>query len=102
VDASFSLEPEEFASLCLEAERAWKALGQVHYGPTVAEEASKTFGRSIYITKDLSAGDRLSVENVQVIRPGLGLKPKYFDIVMGRRLKTSVRRGTPLSWALIE
>jgi len=98
VDAAFSLEPEEMRMLVEETKRAWQALGTVRYGPTESEEKSLKFRRSIYIVKDLKAGDVLSPENIRIIRPGYGLSPKYYDVVLGRRVREDVRKGTPLSW----
>jgi N-acetylneuraminate synthase len=100
VDASFSLEPEELAALVTETERAWQALGQVRYGPTEAEASSRVYRRSLYIVRDMARGDVLSPENLRAIRPGLGLAPKYYDQLLGRRLARDARRGTPLSWDL--
>ncbi|MDO8343829.1 MAG: pseudaminic acid synthase [Cellvibrio sp.] len=98
VDSSFSMEPAEMAQLVLETERAWQALGQVSYGPTDAEKKSSQFRRSLYVVQDLQAGDVLTCENLRAIRPGLGLPPKYLDLVMGKTVKQDVKRGTALSW----
>jgi pseudaminic acid synthase len=102
VDSTFSMEPAEMAQLVIETERAWQALGKVSYGATAAESKSLLFRRTLYIAKDLQAGDMLTPENVRAIRPGLGLPPKYYDIVMGKRINQSVVRGTPLSWELLK
>jgi len=101
VDAAFSVEPEEMSLLVTETERAWQALGNVFYGATAAEEKSKMFRRSLYVTKDIMAGETLSPENIRAIRPGLGLPPKYFDQLLGMRVSVDVKRGTPLQWALL-
>lgn len=101
VDSSFSMEPAEMAQLVLETERAWQALGQVSYGATVAEEKSIVFRRSLYVVKDLQAGDKLTADNVRAIRPGLGLPTKYLEQVLGKSVKQSVARGTALSWDMI-
>jgi len=98
VDSSFSMEPSEMAQLVVETERAWQALGRVSYGATEAEKKSIVFRRSLYIVKDLQAGDSLNNENVRAIRPGLGLPTKYHDQVLGKTVKHSVVRGTALSW----
>jgi N-acetylneuraminate synthase len=98
VDSSFSMEPAEMAQLVVETERAWQALGQVSYGATEAEKKSIVFRRSLYVVKDLQAGDSLNNENVRAIRPGLGLPTKYLDQVLGKTVKHSVVRGTALSW----
>lgn len=101
VDSSFSMEPAEMMQLVVETERAWQALGQVSYGATEAEKKSVQFRRSLYIVKDLKAGDVLTKENVRAIRPGLGLPTKYLEQVLGKQVKQDVKRGTGLSWGLI-
>ena len=102
VDAAFSLEPAELARLTQDAEQAWRALGGVSYGPTAAERGAVRRRRSVYVTADLQAGDVLTRDNVRCIRPGLGLAPRHFDEVLGRRVVRAVRRGTPLSWDLLD
>jgi N-acetylneuraminate synthase len=101
VDSTFSMEPVEMASLVVETERAWQALGGVNYGPTGAEKKSLQFRRSLYVVQDLKAGDALTRENVRAIRPGLGLPPKYLDEVLGKRVRRDVKRGTALDWELL-
>ncbi|MDT9547572.1 MAG: pseudaminic acid synthase [Chlorobium phaeovibrioides] len=100
VDSAFSMEPDEMAQLVAETERAWQALGNVSYGPAEAEKKSIQFRRSLYIVKDVKAGDVLTAENVRAIRPGLGLSTKYLDVVLGKRVKHDVERGTALEWKL--
>ena len=101
VDSAFSLEPDEMRSLVVETERAWQSLGQVCYGATAAEEKSKVFRRSLYIARDLHAGEVLDASAVRAIRPGRGLPPKYIDIFLGKAVKWDVKKGTPLSWDLV-
>lgn len=101
VDASFSMEPAEMSSLVVETERAWQALGSVSYGATAAEEKSKVFRRSLYVAADMKAGDILTPANLRAIRPGLGLPPKFMEIVMGKAVKVDVKKGTALFWDLL-
>jgi N-acetylneuraminate synthase len=101
VDSTFSLEPHELRALVHETRQAWEALGAVSYGPTEAELASLVFRRSVYIARDLEAGDLLSTDNLRCVRPGLGLPPKYYDILLGKRVTRAVRRGTRATWDLI-
>lgn len=101
VDSAFSLEPAELALLRTETERAWQALGGVVFGGTVAEKKSLVFRRSLYVVRDVAAGEALSPENVRAIRPGHGLPPKFYDQVMGIRVKAPIARGTPLDWSLL-
>lgn len=102
VDSTFSLEPKEMAQLVTETERAWQALGCVTYGPTSTEKKSVMRRRSVYITKDLDAGTVLSKENMRCIRPGHGLPPKHYENLIGKRIKESVKKGTPVKWELVE
>jgi pseudaminic acid synthase len=101
VDSTFSMEPEEMAALVVETERAWLALGQVYYGLTQKEQKSLIFRRSLYVAEDLAPGDALTENNLRIIRPGLGLPPKYFETLIGKRVGRAVRRGTPMSWDLL-
>ena len=101
VDSAFSLEPEELRMLVVETERAWQSLGQVTYGPSEAEKKSLMFRRSIYIAADLKAGDVLTPENLRCVRPGKGLPPKYYEMLLGRRVNQDVKKGTPMGWGLI-
>lgn len=102
VDSAFSLEPAELQTLVVESERAWQSLGCVTYGASAAEKKSLVFRRSLYVVKDVAAGDVLSAENVRAIRPGLGLPTKFLDLVVGRRAKEPIVRGTALRWDLLE
>ena len=102
VDASFSLEPGELASLVVETERAWQAMGQVRYGATQAEKQSLMYRRSLYVTRDMQAGEQFSADNLRAIRPGLGLAPKHYDALLGRRARQALKRGTALDWAFVE
>ena len=100
VDAAFSMEPHEMAQLVTETERAWRSLGRVSYGPTSAEKPSLKHRRSLYVTEDLQPGDVLTRANVRAIRPGLGLPPKYLDMLLGRRVTKPVKKGTPVTFDL--
>ena len=101
VDSAFSMEPAEMAQLVIECTRAWQALGCISYGATEAERKSLQYRRSLYVIKNLKAGDVLTKDNVRAIRPGLGLATKHLPQVLGRSLKSDVRRGTALQWKML-
>ncbi len=102
VDATFSLEPPEMASLVLESERAWQSLGKVVYGPASTQEhKSLGYRRSLYFVRDMSAGEFIDAEAVRAIRPGFGLAPKYLKVVLGMRVRENIKRGTPVGWDLL-
>ncbi|WP_255574656.1 pseudaminic acid synthase [Halobacillus sp. Nhm2S1] len=101
VDAAFSLEPDEMESLVKEVNRASQSLGNIIYGPAEGELDPRRRRRSIYISAPMCKGEVLTRENMKIIRPGLGLPPKYFDHLLGKTIKADVKEGTPLSWDLI-
>jgi pseudaminic acid synthase len=98
VDSAFSLEPEELKALVTETERAFLALGNIQYGVQKAEEKSLLFKRSIYVSKDVKPGDVFSSDNLKIIRPGYGLAPKFWDAIIGKKVKEAIQAGTPLTW----
>ena len=101
VDSDFSLEPKEMEYLVIETERAWQSLGEVFYGPTEDEMSSKRHRRSLYIAEDMKKGEILTKKNLRIVRPGLGLAPKYFDILIGKKVNKDVKKGTALNWELL-
>ena len=101
VDSTFSMEPEEMKALVTESERAFLALGNVQTFVQKAEEKSKVFKRSIYIVKDIRAGETFTRENIRTIRPGDGLAPKYYDSLIGKKAKTDISRGTPMKMEFV-
>nr|WP_258040729.1 pseudaminic acid synthase [Pseudanabaena sp. BC1403] len=101
VDSAFSMEPEEMRQLVIETKRAWQALGKISYGVTEAEKKSLMYRRSLYISQDMQKGDILKPENLRTIRPGLGLAPKYYDVLLGKAVKQDVKKGTPMSWEML-
>ena len=96
VDSAFSMEPHEMKDLVIQTRQAWEALGNVSYGVTEQEKNSTQFRRSIYVSKNIKAGDILTPENVRVVRPGYGLAPKYWETVLGKRANKDMVKGSPL------
>jgi N-acetylneuraminate synthase len=101
VDSTFSMEPEEMALLVCESERAFQAMGSIMYGPTEKEKNSLQFRRSIFIASDTHAGEALTTKNLRIVRPGSGLAPKFYDVVLGKTLKHDAKKGTPLRWDML-
>lgn len=98
VDSAFSMEPQEFKEMITEINKAKDAVGNVHFGLTESELRSRVFRRSIYISEDVKQGENFTTKNIRVIRPGLGLEPKYFETVLGKVAKQDYKKGTALSW----
>lgn len=102
VDAAFSLEPDELKALVVETRRAALSLGQVSYGPTEQEKPSLRYRRSLYVTQDMRAGDTFTRESLRAIRPGLGLAPKFYDLILGEKIVRDAAKGTAVSWDLLD
>ncbi|WP_424244270.1 N-acetylneuraminate synthase [Elusimicrobium posterum] len=102
VDSAFSMEPAEMKALVNDSADALKALGKVSYEVTEAEKPSLKFRRSLFVVKDIKKGEALSAENIRSIRPAYGLAPKHYEAVLGKKAKTDLEKGTPLSFDLIE
>ena len=102
VDAAFSLEPDELKMLVAESCSASQAIGRIMYGGDSSEQESKKYRRSIYISKDVEAGESLTKYNIKIVRPGLGLSPKYYEDILGYKVINSVKKGTAVTWQLFK
>lgn len=97
-DDSFSLEPTELKSLCIDTKSVWSAMGRVNYDKKESEKGNVKFRRSLYFTQDIPKGGIITEDNIRSVRPGFGLPPKYYYEILGKRVKHDVNRNTPTSW----
>jgi len=100
-DASFSIEPNEFAEMVKNIREVEQAKGVVNYELNEKTRKSREFSRSLFTVQDIVAGEAITSENVHSIRPGYGLHPKYLPDVLGKTAKTNINKGTPLSWEVL-
>lgn len=100
-DSAFSLEPQEFKAMVEAIRTAERATGSVHYGIGRKETESRAFRRSLFVVKDMRAGEEFTVETVRSIRPADGLHTRFLDQVLGRHASRDIERGTPLAWNLV-
>lgn len=101
-DSSFSLDPSEFAELVKTIRDTELALGKVNYSLTDKMKRIRDFSRSLFVCKNVTAGDTITSENVRSVRPAHGLAPKYYSLVIGRKFSRDVAYGEPLSRGMIE
>jgi pseudaminic acid synthase len=101
-DAQFSMEPEEFSRMVEDVRAAAQAVGRIDYSLSEAKRGSRKFMRSLFVVEDIAEGQTFSRRNVRCIRPGDGLSPSTMGEILGRKAKTDIARGTPLSWKLIQ
>jgi N-acetylneuraminate synthase len=100
-DSAFSLEPHEFRAMVEAVRTAEKALGEVHFGLSAKEQASRVFRRSLFVVQDMKKGESFTAANVRSIRPGNGLHTRHLPEVLGRKAARDIERGTPLEWDLV-
>ena len=101
-DSAFSMEPEEFARMVTDIRIMEKALGSSEYKLTDTQKLEHGGSRSLFVVKDISPGEILTPENIRSIRPGNGLHTMYYEEVLGKKAKTFLKKGTPLSRELME
>jgi pseudaminic acid synthase len=95
------LEPHEFKAMVDAVRTAERALGEVHFGGSGKEEASRAFRRSLFVVEDVKQGEAFTEANVRSIRPGNGLHPRHLAEVLGRKAAQGIKRGTPLRWEFV-
>ncbi|RAK12632.1 N-acetylneuraminate synthase [Halanaerobium saccharolyticum] len=101
-DSSFSMEPDEFKKMVNDIRAAERAIGKIDYSISEKEKNSRIFRRSIFAVEDIKAGEEITEENIKIIRPGFGLKPKHWDNVLKTKAIKDIEKGTPLSWSMIK
>ena len=100
-DSSFSMEPEEFATLVNDVTNAKKTMGVANYKLSEGEERSKLFRKSIFIAEDVEAGTVLDEKNLRVVRPSNGLHPRYYNQLLGQKVTRDIKKGTPFDWSMV-
>lgn len=101
-DASFSMTPDEFKQMVADIRHVEQALGVPTYGVSKQEESSMVFRRSIFAVKDIKEGEPFTEENIRIIRPGYGVKPKYIKDILGLKADHSIERGTPITFSSLQ
>ena len=102
VDSAFSMEPEEFKEMVDNVRVIEKALGKATYELTEKQEKSRKYSRSLFVAKDMKAGEVFTPENLRSVRPGCGLHTKYYEELLGKRIAKDAKLGTPMSWELVD
>ena len=101
-DSHFSLEPDEFKQMVKSIRNVEKALGKPTYSIWKTEEKNKVFKRSIYVVKDIKKWEKLTKENIRIIRPGYWLEPKYYEEVLWKTVNQDLEKGTALKWEYLD
>ncbi len=101
-DAAFSMEPEEFKEMVDHIRMIEKAVGKVTYELTPKQLKSREHSRSLFVARDMKAGDVFTADNLRSVRPSCGLHTKYYEDILGKKIKKDATLGTPMSWDLVE
>ena len=101
-DAHFSLDEKEFTEMVNAVRNAESMVGEVDYKMTEKKKKSRQFSRSLFIVKDVKAGEKITLENVRSIRPGFGMHPKYLSELLGKEFNQNIKVGEPLTFNLIK
>tara|TARA_A100001015_G_C14985219_1_gene711241 strand:- start:380 stop:1423 length:1044 start_codon:yes stop_codon:yes gene_type:complete len=101
-DSEFSMDPSQLEDLVKDTKTAWKALGSGRFERAAVEKSSIQFRRSIYFINDLKKGDFIKENDIKRIRPGYGIKPKFFNEIIGKKILKDVQRGDPVKWEVLE
>ncbi len=99
VDSTFSIEPKELKQLVDESYKAWSSIGKPYVGPTKDEIKNLKHRRSIYVTKEIKKGDKLTIDNIKIVRPAKGLHPRYFKTAIGKKVLKNLRKNMPLNFS---
>ncbi len=100
-DSYFSLDEIEFKSMVSAVRMAETIIGEVDYSLTDKQKSTREFAKSLYVSDDVKLGDVLTSENVRSVRPGYGLHPKYLYDVIGKTFISDIKKGTPLSFEIL-
>ena len=102
LDSEFSFGPQKMEKLILQSKLVWKSIGKIKDEIPRAEKLYKKFSRSIYACKNISKNEKITKKNVRVIRPGFGMKPKFFDKIIGKKASKNIEMGEPISFNKIK
>lgn len=101
-DSAFSMEPEEFRLMVDNIRKIEAALGRVTYGLTPKQEREREHSRSLFVARDIKAGEVFTPENLRSVRPAEGLHTMYYEEILGRKAAKDALLGTPMSWELVD
>lgn len=101
-DAAFSMEPQEFKQMVARIRDVEKSIGKVNYDLSIETKKNRNFAKSLFVIKDVKKGDVIDSNNVRAIRPGYGLLPKHWKKVDGKVFTADYKRGTPLTFDMIQ
>lgn len=101
-DSAFSMEPEEFRDMVKNIRIIEQSLGKVTYDLTPGQTREREHSRSLFVARDMKAGEAFTPENLRSVRPANGLHTMYYEEILGKKIKVDAKKGTPMSWELVD
>jgi len=98
-DHPHSLDKKEFSDMVSNIRLMEKALGSSK--KDVVEEEQETVyvqRRGLYASKDIAEGEIITNDSIDVLRPALGILPKYKDVIVGKKAGSNILKGEPIYW----
>ena len=97
LDIKFSLKGKEIKKFRDDIDLSYKLLGKKDFYRNRSEEKSKIFRRSIFAVKNIIKGEKFTTENIRRIRPGHGLAPKYYELLLKKKSLINLKKGEPIT-----
>ena len=100
-DIKFSLKGSEIKDFREDIDVAWKLRGRNYFYRNKSENINKIFKRSIYVVKKIKKGDKFTMENISVIRPGFSLNPIYYYKILNKKAKKNYLAGDRIKYSQV-
>lgn len=101
-DSAFSMDEKEFAQMVQDVRNVEKTLGTVYYPTDPSRIKGREFCRTLYVAKDIKAGEKITEESVRSVRPGFGLHPKYLSEILGKIAVRDLEMGERFNLNMIK
>ena len=98
LDINFSLKGKEIKKFKEDIVLAYKLLGSKNFFRNKSENTSKILRRSIFAIKDIKKGEKFTLQNIKRIRPGNGLAPKFYELLLKKKSLKNIQRAEPISF----
>ncbi len=99
MDHFYALEPEELKLMVDEIKKIEKAIGTGKKAPVKDEYSERHYARrGIIAARDLKKGDELKEEDMDYVRPVIGIESKYYKEIIGKKLNKDIPKEEPINW----
>ena len=97
LDIKFSLRGKQIKKFRDDIDIAYKLIGKNYFYRNKSEQKSREFRRSIFVSKNIKKGEKLTKDNIKKIRPGNGVHPRYYNSIINKKAPKNLFKGDPLT-----